>query len=76
MIRGTTDPRERGWVAHVEADPRVRIRLDGRIFERIAVRVVEPAEREAARSALEAKYDLDERDPEREVWIFRLDPRS
>ena len=78
MILGPKDPRERSWVAHVEADPRVRIRLGDRVFERVAVRVEEPGEYDPARSALEARYDLDpaERDPEREIWIFRLDPRS
>lgn len=77
MILGPKDPRERGWVANVEADPRVRIRLDGRVFERTAVKVEDEVEYGLARSALEMKYqrDPDDRDPEREIWIFRLEPR-
>lgn len=78
MIRGPKRPARRAWVDHVGRDPRVRLRLGGTVFERQAVRVVEAQEFGSARSALEAKYGLDseERDPEREVWIFRLDPRS
>jgi hypothetical protein len=78
MILGPVDPTERGWVGHVQQDPRVRIRLDGVVYERTATRVSEPAELAAARSALEEKYELDpaDRDPERQVWIFRMDPRS
>ena len=77
MILGPTDPRERDWVSHVAADPRVRLRLAGRVFERRMVRVDDPSEFAQARAALETKYELDPdgRDPEREVWIFRLDPR-
>ncbi len=77
MIRGPESPEERGWVAHVVADPRVRIRLGGLVYERIATRVEEPGEYERARAALEQKYELDpeERDPARQVWIFRMDPR-
>jgi len=77
MILGPKDPHERGWVVNVQADPRVRIRLDGRVFERRAVRVEGGQEYDRARSALESKYELDpaERDAERQVWIYRLDSR-
>ena len=77
MILGPKDPSDRGWVVHVADDPAVRIRLGERVFERTAVRV-EGAEYDRARSALEARYALDpaERDPERIIWIYRLDPRA
>lgn len=77
MIRGPRNPRERSWVGHVAADPAVRIRLGDRVYERVARRVEDPEEYAQARAALEAKYALDpaERDPEREVWIFRLEER-
>jgi hypothetical protein len=77
MIRGPKLPSERDWVRNATADPRVRIRIEGEIYERNAVRVTEAVEYDAAREALEKKYELDpaERDPEREIWIFRLDPR-
>ena len=78
MIRGPKTPSERGWVKNVIADPRLRIRIGGELYERMAVRVTDVEEYDAARVALEAKYALDpaERDPEREIWIFRLDPRG
>lgn len=78
MIRGPKSPTKRGWVGHVGDDPRVRIRLGDRIFERHMTRVADADEYDRARRALESKYGLDaeRRDPEREVWIFRLDPRA
>jgi hypothetical protein len=77
MISGPTDPSEREWIRNVQADPRVRIRLDGNVYKRVVVRLADGPEYDAARTALETKYRLDpaERDPERAVWIFRLDPR-
>jgi len=78
MILGPRQPSERSWVSRVEADPRVRIRLGKTVYERIAVRVEDPSEYAAARAALEARYEIapEDRDPERVIWIYRLDPRS
>jgi hypothetical protein len=78
MIRGPKTPSERDWVKNIVANPRLRIRIGGELYERVAVRVTDVGEYDAARVALEAKYALDpaERDPEREIWIFRLDPRG
>ena len=77
MILGPTDPSERKWVVYVQEDPRVRIRIGNTVFDRRAVRVEDANEYAAARAALEAKYDQDpaERDPERTIWIFRMEPR-
>ena len=74
MILGPLEPEERTWVALVVEDPRVRIRLGGRVFDRIAQRVTDPVEFDAARVALETRYELDpaERDPARTIWIYRL----
>jgi hypothetical protein len=78
MIRGPKTPSERDWVRNVTRDPRVRVRVGDSLYERTASRVEDAAEYDAARAALERKYGLDpaERDPEREVWIYRLDPRT
>jgi hypothetical protein len=78
MIRGPKTPSERAWVKNVTLDPRVRVLVGDGIYERVATRVEDPAEGEVARAALERKYELDpaERDPEREIWIYRLDPRT
>ncbi len=78
MILGPKRPTKRSWVAHVAEDPRVRIRLGREVYERVAVRVTDAGEYDRARAALEGKYGIEpeDRDPEREIWIFRLDPRS
>jgi hypothetical protein len=78
MILGPKQPSQRSWVTRVEADPRVRIRLGQTVYERIARRVEDPSEYAAARAALEARYEIapEDRDPERVIWIYRLDPRS
>lgn len=76
MIRGPKDPGERAWVRNVLADPRVRLRIGAGIHERRAVRVEDRDEYAAALAALDRKYGRDpaERDPERTIWIFRMDP--
>ncbi len=78
MILGSKVPSERSWVGHVTQDPRVRIRLGQQVFERIAVRVSDDQEYDVARTALETKYEQspENRDPERTIWIYRLDPRA
>ena len=78
MILGPKHPDGRSWVAHVAEDDRVRIRLGDSVYERRAVRVADASSEYAeARAALEARYDIapEDRDPERTIWIFRLDPR-
>ena len=78
MIWGPRHPEGRSWVAHVAEDDRVRVRLGDGIYERRAVRVADDSPEYAeARAALEARYDVtpDDRDPDRTIWIFRLDPR-
>jgi hypothetical protein len=78
MIYGPMAPGERGWVRNVLADPRVRLRVDGVVYERTATRVDDEDEYTAIRSLLEGKYQLgpDSLDAEREIWIYRMEPRS
>ena len=65
------------WPRRALADPRVRLRIDGQIYERLAVRVTDPAQIERLRRAIAAKYDI--RDgglaSKIDVWFFRMDPR-
>ncbi len=78
MILGPKHPEGRSWVAHVAENDRVRIRLGDSVYERRAVRVEDGSpEYQEARAALEARYEIEpaDRDPERTIWIFRLDPR-
>ena len=79
MILGPVVPSEREWVRNVEGDPEVRIRITGTVYELDATQVTDDAEYAGAISALETKYqdeiDPADRDPEREIWLFRLRPR-
>ncbi|HEU4429806.1 MAG TPA: hypothetical protein VFT98_13675 [Myxococcota bacterium] len=78
MIRGPKLPSEREWVRNVSADDRVRVRIDGAIYELRAVRVADSsAEHRAALDELVKKYELvaDDLDPDRAIWIYRLQVR-
>jgi len=66
------------WTKQLVADGRAVLRVDGKLYERQAVRVTDEALLEELRAVLIAKYDLD---PEGnfsgpETWFFRLDPRE
>jgi len=75
LIRGTDVPAERDWVQHVLADPRVRLRTGGRIYELKATRVNDPARADAVREAMIAKYDVDPDAHSAAAWVFELTPR-
>ena len=75
LILGPDDPAEREWVANVVANPAIRVRISGVVFDLKAVKVDDPSERDAVRSAMMAKYDA-EPDPHSDnAWIFRLEER-
>jgi hypothetical protein len=65
-----------GWGEHLTADPRARLRIDGKLYERKAVRVSDQAEIDEVVVLYKTKYDY-QRDPneERAAVLFRLDPR-
>ena len=70
------------WNSNASSDPRVRLEMDGKIYEREAVLVEDPAEFQAAARALAAKYPLWQEmlaKPESErpdMSLVRMDPRS
>jgi hypothetical protein len=77
------------WVANVVRNPEVRLRIGGRIYERHAVRVTDPAERDPLMPLILRKYlgiEVEEGWPIREparrgearasIWMFRMDPRT
>jgi len=78
MIYGPTSPSDREWVRNVLADPRVRLRVGGVVYERTATRVDDDAQYAVVRADLERKYELEagDLDPEREIWIYRMDRRA
>jgi hypothetical protein len=72
-------PQGKRWVRYLVEDDRVRLRVGRDIHLAHAVRVTEPAERRAAVEAYMKKYNLPDPDDStsgREVWFFRIDPRS
>ena len=70
------------WNSNVSSDPRVRLEIDGKIYEREAVVVEDPMEFQAALRALAAKYPfwqetLAKPESERpDMSLVRMDPRS
>ena len=70
------------WNSNVDSDPRVRLEIGGKIYEREAVVVEDPAEVQVALQALAAKYpfwqeQLSKPESERpDMALVRMDPRS
>jgi len=75
LIMGPDEPEERDWVQHVLADPRVRLRVDGSVYELRATRVEDAALVETVREAMIAKYDVEPDAHSSAAWVFRLEPR-
>lgn len=59
----------KNWPNHVARDDRVRLKVDGRLFDRKAVRLTTEEELRAALAV-----PADEQIPEG-VWVYRMDPR-
>ncbi len=70
------------WNSNVDSDPRVRLKMGGKIYEREAVVVEDPAEVQVALQALAAKYpfwqeQLSKPESKRpDMALVRMDPRS
>lgn len=65
------------WVDHMEADPRVRVRLNETIYALAARRVDEESEFARFAQAYETKYGSRPRNEAvAEVYLYRLEPRS
>jgi hypothetical protein len=65
------------WPHLAVADPRVRLRIAGKIYQRSAVRVTDPALIERLRQAIADKYQIAPGGlaSHVDVWFFRMDPR-
>ena len=64
------------WVEHIEADPNVRLRIDGTVYELRAERVTD-ADEIARFGKAWTRQSMFLRDPTQfeEVWIYRMVPR-
>lgn len=72
------NPRGKRWVSSVLRDPRVRLRIAGRIYERRAVRITDDALAEALHEKLRMRFHRPRQEPSErpEMWFFRMDPRE
>ena len=68
---------ESTWVLHLDADPRLRLRVDNRLYELVAARVSDVSVRDQVTQALVHKYDF-QPDPDdvKKSLLFRLAPRK
>jgi hypothetical protein len=72
-------PEGKRWVRNVLEDERVRVRIRNDLYLARAVRVSDPDERSAVLALYLEKYNVPDPElpgAEREVWFFRIDPRS
>jgi hypothetical protein len=67
----------RRWPAVVLADPRVRVRTNGQIYERNLERVTDPALERRVGEAVATRYGFDKGEAARDdtTWYFRYAPR-
>ena len=64
------------WVENLEADPRTRVRVEGKLYELAAKRVETADEFARFADAYDAKYDTRPRTENvEEAYVFRLTPR-
>ncbi len=64
------------WVEHLEADPRIRVRVEDRIFELASVRVTSEDEYSTFANAYETKYGVRPRNENiAEIHLLRLQAR-
>jgi hypothetical protein len=81
-MEGGTFPEARAWNRNVVRDPRVRLKIGERLFERKAVLVEDPAEWNAVLAAFAAKMPFwqelaNKPEGERPTIVFlRMDPRE
>lgn len=64
------------WPGLVEKDGRVRVRLDGKVYELHAMRVSDPAIGVKLSEAVTAKYGVGDGQPAPDAWAFALLPRA
>lgn len=71
-------PEEKRWVANVAHDPRVRIEIDGKIYERRLERVEDAERQQAIHRDFAEKYGWERKPPEERppMRFFRVLPRT
>lgn len=73
---GAAEAARKRWPAEAAAEGRVRLRVGGRLYERQATRITEPALLGPVADVFRAKYDVDlGGEAAARTWLFRMDPR-
>ena len=72
---GAREPQSKRWIGHISRDPNVRLKIDGRIYERRLVRVEDGERVSAIRARYAEKYDLSRfaSSPPKELWYYRVE---
>jgi len=73
LIRGDAEPGNRGWVKHVAADPRVRLRINGTIYPATASRVMDQDQVDTIRNQLLLKYAEEPTEHSSAAWLFVME---
>lgn len=64
------DPETKKWPGWVARDPRVRIGIDGNLYDGRLIDVTDPSEADAASASYQAKYGLSEGLTNVQLWRF------
>lgn len=71
---GARFPQDKAWTRDVARDPRVRLKIGNRVFDRRLVLVTDAAERDAALGAKARKYPKLRVPATSAVYVFRVEP--
>ena len=71
---GSPFPQGKRWTADVTRDPRVRLKIGGRVYDEILVPVTDPAERAAVLESKAKKYPGQRIAKTSSVYLFRVLP--
>jgi len=64
------------WASRIASDPGVRLRIDGKVYELTAQRVLDDDELDAVTIGFKQKYDLDAREDFPDAVVYRLISRN
>ncbi len=67
-------PRDRLWNQNIIRDPHVRLKVGAQVFDRTAVLVTDPAEKDAVLETKAKKYPRQRVSDKRLVYVFRVQP--
>ena len=71
---GSPFPRGKLWTSNVVRDPRVRLKIGGRVYDEILAPVTDPAERAAVLESKARKYPGQRTAKASSVYLFRVLP--